>query len=82
MSGSDAGGTAARGSSKSKKKYEFRRGEPGKPEDSWTAIQRLAEEVRWHAFERYAETVIAVRPVRTIARGDSAVATPVAFFVE
>jgi len=49
-SGSDTGGTASRGSSRSKKKYEFRRGEPGKPESSWDAIQRLADEVAWHAF--------------------------------
>jgi hypothetical protein len=32
------------------KRYEFRRGEPGQPEDSWEAIQRLAEEVNWRAF--------------------------------
>jgi hypothetical protein len=49
-SGSDTGGTAGRGSSRAKKKYAFRRGEPGKPEDSWTAIQRLADEVQWRAF--------------------------------
>ena len=44
-SGSDTGGAAGGDSSRAKKKYAFRRGEPGKPEDSWTAIQRLAEEV-------------------------------------
>jgi hypothetical protein len=49
-SGSDTGGTAAGDSSRAKKKYAFRRGEPGKPEDSWTAIQRLADEVQWRAF--------------------------------
>jgi hypothetical protein len=32
------------------KSYEFRRGEPGQPEDSWTCMQRLAEEVRWRVF--------------------------------
>lgn len=48
--GSDTGGTAARGSAREKKKYEFRRGEPGKREDSWTAIGRLADEVAWHAY--------------------------------
>lgn len=31
-------------------RYEFRRGQPGEKEDSWTAIQRLAEEVKWRAF--------------------------------
>jgi hypothetical protein len=31
--------------------YTFRRGSTnGKPEDSWTCIQRLASEVQWHAF--------------------------------
>jgi hypothetical protein len=49
-SGSDTGGAAGGDSSRAKKKYAFRRGEPGKPEDSWTAIQRLAEEVGWRAF--------------------------------
>jgi hypothetical protein len=49
-SGNDSGGTAKRDTPRGKKKYEFRRGEPGKREDSWTAIQRLAEEVAWHAF--------------------------------
>jgi cell wall-associated NlpC family hydrolase len=49
-SGSDTGGTSSSGSSRAKKRYAFRRGEPGKPEDSWTAIQRLAEEVQWRAF--------------------------------
>jgi len=32
------------------KRYEFRRGEPGQPEDSWTCLQRLAEEVTWRCF--------------------------------
>jgi hypothetical protein len=49
-SGSDTGGTASGDSSRAKKRYAFRRGEPGKPEDSWTAIQRLADEVQWRAF--------------------------------
>jgi hypothetical protein len=49
-SGSDTGGTAGGDSSRAKKRYAFRRGEPGKPEDSWTAIQRLAGEVQWRAF--------------------------------
>lgn len=30
--------------------YEFTRGQPGQPEDSWTAMQRLAEEVGWRCF--------------------------------
>lgn len=30
--------------------YEFTRGEPGQPEDSWTAVQRLADEVGWRCF--------------------------------
>lgn len=33
-----------------KKRYEFRRGQPGKREDSWTAMKRLAEEVNWRIF--------------------------------
>lgn len=47
-SGVDTGGsgTAAPG----RKRYEFARGEPGKREDSWTCIQRLAQEVNWRAF--------------------------------
>lgn len=39
-----------------KKAYEFARGQsnqPGQtPEDSWTAIQRLSQEVNWRAFMR------------------------------
>lgn len=31
-------------------RYEFSRGKPGEPEDSWTTIQRLAREVNWRAF--------------------------------
>jgi hypothetical protein len=47
-SGNDSGGTdAAQGT---RRKYEFTRGQAGKPEDSWTAITRLAAEVNWHAF--------------------------------
>ena len=30
--------------------YFFSRGEPGKPEDSWRALQRLADEVNWRCF--------------------------------
>lgn len=49
-SGTDTGGSSRTDSARSRKRYQFRRGEPGKPEDSWTAIQRLASEVGWHAF--------------------------------
>lgn len=31
--------------------YEFRRGEGGTRESSWTALQRLAEEVGWRCYE-------------------------------
>lgn len=31
-------------------KYEFTRGQPKQPEDSWTAMQRLASEVKWRCF--------------------------------
>lgn len=34
------------------KRFEYKRGEPGKPEDSWTAMGRLADEVRWRRFMR------------------------------
>lgn len=51
------GGPPAEGStttttttSVTRRKYEFTRGKPGEREDSWTAIQRLAGEVGWHAF--------------------------------
>lgn len=47
-SGGDTGGTSGRGGKLMR--YEFKRGEPGRKEDSWTAIQRLAEEVNWAAF--------------------------------
>ena len=40
-----AGGSAATSG-----KYEFSRGEAGSPEDSWTCIQRLAEEINFRAF--------------------------------
>ncbi len=30
--------------------YEFSRGQPGQPEDSWTCMQRLASEVNWRCF--------------------------------
>lgn len=33
-----------------RKSYEFTRGEPGKPEDSWAALGRLADEVGWRRF--------------------------------
>lgn len=48
-SGTDTGGTTTTETTV-RKKYEFARGLPGQPEDSWTAIQRLATEVRWRAF--------------------------------
>lgn len=32
------------------KRYAFSRGQNGKPEDTWTCIQRLAQEVNWRAF--------------------------------
>lgn len=34
-----------------KKPYEFSRGKPGEPEDTWTCLQRLAQEVQWYCFE-------------------------------
>lgn len=45
--GGKAGGTKSRVRVKS---YEFTRGKPGQKEDSWTCIQRLAQEVNWRAF--------------------------------
>lgn len=48
VSGTDTGGTSR--TVTTRKKYEFSRGKAGKREDSWTAIQRLAEEVNWRAF--------------------------------
>lgn len=39
-------------STKRRKPYEFRRGEPGKREDTWTALGRLMQEVRWRRFMR------------------------------
>lgn len=45
--GTDTGGVSG---SVRHKRYEFTRGQAGKKEDSWTAIQRLADEVRWRAF--------------------------------
>jgi cell wall-associated NlpC family hydrolase len=46
-SGTDTGGTSE---PPRRKRYEFSRGEPGRPEDSWTCIQRLASEVNWRCF--------------------------------
>jgi cell wall-associated NlpC family hydrolase/lysophospholipase L1-like esterase len=43
-----AGATAS--TSTTSAKYEFARGQTGTKEDSWTCIQRLAEEVHWRAF--------------------------------
>jgi murein DD-endopeptidase MepM/ murein hydrolase activator NlpD len=31
--------------------YQFRRGQNGKREDSWTCMRRLADEVKWYVFE-------------------------------
>jgi hypothetical protein len=50
VSGTDTGGTTTTTTTVRRKRYEFSRGEPGKREDSWTAIQRLADEVNWRAF--------------------------------
>jgi hypothetical protein len=47
-SGTDTGGADA--GATYRRRYEFSRGKPGEREDSWTAIQRLAEEVQWRAF--------------------------------
>jgi hypothetical protein len=47
-SGTDTGGVSS--TRPRRKRYEFSRGQAGKPEDSWTAIQRLASEVNWRAF--------------------------------
>jgi hypothetical protein len=47
--GTDSGGTTTTETTV-RLKYEFTRGLPGQPEDSWTAIQRLATEVQWRAF--------------------------------
>lgn len=44
------GGASGGGTVTIAKRYEFSRGQPGKREDSWTAIARLAEEVNWRAF--------------------------------
>lgn len=49
--GSDGGGGLSTDTTTVTKPYEFARGgQDGKPEDSWTCIQRLAAEVGWHAF--------------------------------
>lgn len=44
----DGGGTYT-------KRYEFRRGEPGKKEDTWAAAGRLVDEVRFRRFMRRGE---------------------------
>jgi hypothetical protein len=44
------GGVTSGGSITTAKKYEFTRGSPGKREDTWTAIRRLAAEVNWRCF--------------------------------
>lgn len=46
------GARAAGGGGTAYKQYQFRRGEPGKRENSWQAIRRMADEVRWRAFMR------------------------------
>lgn len=46
----DAYGSGETGSGQPSGKYEFSRGRAGEPEDSWTCIQRLAEEVNYRAF--------------------------------
>lgn len=48
-SGGGAGATFGAGGSYYAR-YEFTRGVNGQREDSWTCIQRLANEVRWRAF--------------------------------
>lgn len=48
--GEEGGGVRSAGSYY--KRYEYKRGEPGKPEDSWACIGRLADEVRWRRFMR------------------------------
>lgn len=51
--GGGAGGFIATGvtiGSSAPADYEFSRGQPGQAEDSWTCIQRLAQEVNWRAF--------------------------------
>lgn len=47
-----SGGTGftSTGGTRYVKRYQFRRGEPGQRENSWDAMQRLAEEVRWRCF--------------------------------
>lgn len=47
-----AGGFTATGISAAgvQGQYEFSRGQPGQPEDSWTCMQRLASEVNWRIF--------------------------------
>lgn len=60
LGGSSSGGGESSGTSTSstttrRKQYRFARGEKGKREDSWTAIQRLAKEVNWRAFMRAGE---------------------------
>jgi hypothetical protein len=58
------------------KRYEFRRGEPGQPEDSWTCLQRLAEEVRWRCFMDKGrlyfmseDRLVRARPAMTVNEG-------------
>lgn len=47
-----AGGTRGSRTTSEEKPFEFSRGQPRKREDSWTCLQRLAEEVRWRCFMR------------------------------
>lgn len=61
-------------------RYEFSRGQPGTPEDSWTALGRLAEEVGWRCYERRNEIVFAsdldllrIRPLATLIEGEGGV---------
>ena len=66
--GEEGGGVESGGSYT--KRYEYRRGEPGKKEDTWTAAGRLVDEVRFRRFMRrgvlwvVSESYLSKRPVR------------------
>lgn len=45
------GGSSAAPTKKADGRYQFSRGEPSRPETSWAAAYRLAEEVNWRFFE-------------------------------
>lgn len=68
------GGGLATDARRRRKKYEFSRGQLGQREDSWTALGRLADEVKWRRFMRRGvvwfvrEEYLIARPARMVLR--------------